>query len=97
VNAEPGTFDFLSGVSAVLARALFAVVNLETFADPTVLDRPAACRARVFPTTLCGTDVSLALNAPVPKTKVELTYEIERIDISADELSTLGHISTTHS
>ena len=97
VNADPGPFAFLSGLSAVLARALFAVANLETFADPTVPDRPAACRVLVFPPALCGTDLSLVLNAPVPKTKVKLGYEIERIDVSANELSTLGHIVTTHS
>lgn len=97
VTAETGSQDFLAGVAGVLTRALFAVANLETFADPNVGNRPAACRDRVMLSTLCGIPVSLVLKAPVPTTKVLLTYTIQQIDVTANEMCLFGQISTSHS
>ncbi len=96
VNADSGSQRFLAGVTAVLARALFAVFSLETFADPGLTNRPAACRDRIMPSVLCGTPLSLVFTAPVPTTKVLLAYAIQNIDVTENEMSIFGQISTSH-
>lgn len=93
VACDQGSGEFLTGVSTMLARSILALAGLETFADAAEPDRPSACRARIMPPALCGTPISLVLNASIPRTKVRLAYEIDRIDITRNEMSTRGGIA----
>lgn len=96
VVCDAGSASFLRGVSHVLLRAVFAVADLETFADPDEPDRDAAYRDRVFSAARCGTDLSAVLQAPVPTTTVSLRYRIQRIDVTANEVSTCGQLEISH-